>query len=227
MRAFLVLVILGLLFLVARSGAGFGAGLSALNPVLLGYGALFAAGIVVAELLRPLLGLMSASSRFVVVAVIAAFVWVGFQQALSVGVIPASLLNPKAHEQSDAKPVKQVRISPAWDGVFRSIGQVNRMSVGAIIDSAAPLVILQFEEAERLGLNPEALTFDQRLPVSDRKISAALVHLFSVRIDAVEVLDVNGAVAAKGALDTNLIGLSFLSRLKLAALSNGVLVLQQ
>ncbi len=227
MRAILVLAVLALLYLLVRNLTDFDVRLDDLNPVLLGYGALFAAGIVAAELLRPILLLLAPVSRFVVVAVIAALVWTGFETARQAGKIPQALLDPAPAGPEALTGPPQTSLPPAWDGLYRTVAQVNNTSLGVLVDPATPLVVLQYEEAERLGLHPERLQFTERVPVSDRKITAAHLPLLSVRINDVEVFEVDAAIAAKGALETSLIGLSFLNRLSAVYLKKGELVLRQ
>lgn len=226
MRALLVLLVLGLLFVLVKYGTDLDVGISGINPVVLGYGALFAAGLVAAELLRPLLSLMSPVSRFVVVAVIAALVWFGFEQARDTGIIPDSILDPSAIGQDEQDQTKRVMLQPAWDGVFRTVAQVNNMSLGVIVETGTPFVMLQYEEAERLGLHPERLEYNDRLPVGDRKVTAARTRFLSVRIDDIELIEVDAAIAEPGALESSLIGLSFLSRLKTAGLIDNVFLLR-
>jgi aspartyl protease family protein len=226
MRAILIFVVLGLLFLLVKNAGDVESGRQGLNPVLLGYGALFAAGIVAAELLRPVLSLMGATSRFVVVALIAALVWFGFDQARNIGILPLALSDPSALPDPQETPL-QTRLPLAWDGVYRTVAQVNNRSLGVMLDTGTPLVILQYAEAERLGLRPERLTFDARIPVADRNVTAAKLVLPSVRIDDVELFNVKAAIAEAGALETSIIGLSFLSRLSAAALIDGQFYLRK
>ncbi len=226
MRALIIFIVLGLLYLLVKNTTDIDLGMDEVNPVLLGYGALFAAGIVTAELLRPLLSLMGATSRFVVVALIAGLVWTGFEVARSAGKIPAALLDPDVTTLGN-DPINQTRLLLAWDGVYRAVAQINNTSLGVLVDIASPLVIVQYAEAERLGLHPERLKFDQRIALADRKIFAALFPLFSVRIDDVELFEVEAAIAAPGVLETSVIGLSFLNRLSNAALVDDELYLRQ
>lgn len=226
MRAIIILVVLGLLFLLVKNSASLDLRTDQVNPVILGYGALFAGGIVAAELLRPLLSLLGATSRFVVVAIIAAMVWVGFEGARNAGRIPEALLNPEARP-TDAEIAPQTRLQVSWDGVYRAVAQVNNMSLGVMVDTGTPLVLLQYSEAERLGMQPQRLKFDQRVSVADRKINAATLRLFSVRIDTIELLNVEGAIAAPGELETSVVGLSFLHRLSNVALIKEELFLRQ
>ncbi|MFT4716727.1 MAG: clan AA aspartic protease (TIGR02281 family) [Paracoccaceae bacterium] len=226
MRAILVFVVLGLLYLLVKNSGDLEAGEKGINPVLLGYGALFAAGIVTSELLRPVLSLMGATSRFVVVAIIAGLVWFGFQQARNSGILPLALTDP-GRVATTNEPVRQTWLPLAWDGVYRAVAQVNNMSLGVLIDTGAALVILQYEEAERLGLHPERFKFDQRITVADRKIIGAKFVLGSVRIDDVEMFNVVAAVAEPGALETSVIGLSFLTRLSTAAIIDDQFYMRQ
>jgi len=227
MRALLVFIVLGLLYVLIRSSTNLDFDLSGTNPVLIGYGALFTAGIVAAELLRPFLSLMAPLSRFVVVAVLAGLVWAGFEQARTAGNLPEGLLDPTAGLETNGEPIRQTRLPVAWDGLHRAVAQINNQSVGVLIETGTPLVVLQYEEAERLGFNLENLTFTSRVPVSDRNITAALMPFLSVRIDDVELFEVDAAIAAPGMVDTSLIGLSFLNRLETVGLIDGELLLRQ
>jgi len=227
MRALVVLIILGLIYLLVRLTTDFELRLDSASPVILGYGALFAAGIVTAEILRPILSLLAPVSRFAVVAVAAALVWVAFEAARVAGTIPEGVLNPATSTASDQPPPRITRIPPAWDGLFRTIAQINAQSVGVIVETGTPLVVLSYADAKRLGLHPEALQFTDRVSVSDRKIGAAPYQLLSVRVENVETIAVDAAIAEKGALATSIVGLSFLNALDGAALSEGQLVLRQ
>lgn len=226
MRAIVVLTVLALLFILVRNGTGLDLGLTDVNPLVLGYSALFAAGLVVSELMRPVLSLMGATSRFVVVAIIAALVWFGFDQARLAGKVPEYLLSVQERADAPDAPV-ETRLPVAWDGVYRAVAQINNTSIGAIVDIAAPLVVLQYEEAERIGLQPQRFKFDKRVTIADRKVIAAKFALLSVRIDAVEVFEVEAAIAAPGTLEASIIGLSFLSRLSTVAIVKDSLLLRQ
>ncbi|MCB1368991.1 MAG: TIGR02281 family clan AA aspartic protease [Rhodobacteraceae bacterium] len=223
MRALLILIVLGVIYLGVRSLTDIRIDVANANPVLLGYGALFTAGIVAAELLRPLMQRMSALSRFTIVAALAAIVWLSFEMARLSGRIPAALLDPQSSQQD----LRIVHLPQAWDGLYRTIAQVNSQSLGVIIDTSTPLVILTYDEAERLGLVHDGLAFTDRVAVSDRKIAAALLPFMSVRVGDLEILKVDGAIAEPGALGTSLIGLSYLSRLKAAGVIGRDMVLQQ
>lgn len=227
MRAILVFLVLALLYVLVRASTDFEFGLAEANPFLLGYGAIFAAGLVAAELMRPILSLLSPTSRFVTVAVIAALTWVTLEEARRAGDNPDVLIQPEALAKKVDEDETKVRLSPAWDGIYRAVAQLNYRSLGVIVDIGTPVVLMQFEEAERFGLQPELLKYTKRVAVGDRKITSAPYTFVSIRIDGIELLDVKGAIAEPGALETTIIGLSFLNRLGVAGLVDGDLLLRQ
>jgi aspartyl protease family protein len=84
-------------------------------------------------------------------------------------------------------------------------------------------VVLTYEDAARLGLSPQRLDFSARVETANGVSHVAPV----IRVDDITVRDVEAVVAERGALDTNLLGMSFLGRLKSFAKQGSELVLEQ
>ena len=227
MRLFLAIVALVLLFALIRSNTGFDFSLGSVDPALLGYAALFAAGIVASELLRPLLSRLGAAARFVVVAILAGLVWMAVERGDVTALLSQTIFHAETLDSDNIKPPAEVRLKPAWDGVFRTIAQVNSRSVGVLVAPSVPVVVLQYSEAERLDLHPETLDFNDRIAIADRKIEAAPFKITSIRMNGIELFDVKAAIAKKDALESNIFGLSFLNRLTDVLLEGGDLVLRQ
>ena len=227
MRALTVLLVLAFLFLLIRTGTGIRLDLDNLNPVLIGYGALFTAGIVMAEVLRPLMVRLLPVARFVVVITLAGLVWLGIDQLGKSGHFPDAFLNPSAISTTQDANVEQMEISPAWDGIYRVVVEVNNQALPMVVDLATPFVLLQYNDAARLGLKPQTLVFKDRIPLGDRKVQAAKLEIASVQLDGIAVQNVAAAVAAPGILETNILGLSFLTSLDDVALEDGTLVLKK
>lgn len=227
MRALTVLLVLAFLFLLIRTGTGIRLDPDNLNPVLIGYGALFTAGIVMAEVLRPLMVRLLPVARFVVVITLAGLVWLGIDQLGKSGHFPDAFLNPSAISTTQDANVEQVEISPAWDGIYRVVVEVNNQALPMVVDLATPFVLLQYNDAARLGLMPQTLVFKDRIPLGDRKVQAAKLEIASVQLDGIAVQNVAAAVAAPGILETNILGLSFLTSLDDVALADGTLVLKK
>jgi clan AA aspartic protease (TIGR02281 family) len=81
-------------------------------------------------------------------------------------------------------------------------------------DTGATVVALTYEDAERLGLSPRSLDFSSLVQTANGIARVAPVKLDRVRIDDIMLRDVPAIVAERGALATNLLGMSFLGRLK-------------
>jgi aspartyl protease family protein len=112
-------------------------------------------------------------------------------------------------------------------GHFEVDARVNGHGVGFMVDTGASVIALTLRDAARLGIHPGRSAF-----VAEVKTANGIVRGAPVRIDAVEVgdlavRDVAALVLPDEALSENLLGLSFLSRLRRFEYSDGKLVLEQ
>src|SRR3990172_9103745 len=108
----------------------------------------------------------------------------------------------------------EVRLKADQRGHFVFDAAVNNRPATFMADTGATLVVLTYEDAARLGLSPQSLDFSGLAQTANGVSRVAPVMLDRVRVDDIAVRDVPAAVAERGALDTNLLGMSFLSRLK-------------
>ena len=134
------------------------------------------------------------------------------------------------HEESETKPegfAREVRLKADPRGHFMFDADVNGRPATFMADTGATVVVLTYEDAARLGLSPQSLDFSGLAQTANGVSRVAPVMLDRVRVDDIAVRDVPAAVAERGALDTNLLGMSFLSRLKSFAMQGSELVLVQ
>jgi aspartyl protease family protein len=96
-----------------------------------------------------------------------------------------------------------------------------------LVDTGASKVALSYEDADRVGLNPFVLRFDQPVATANGIVQAALITLQSVEIGNLVVYDVEGLVLPQGAMRGTLLGMSFLNRLSGFRISEGTLYLEQ
>ena len=94
-------------------------------------------------------------------------------------------------------------------------------------DTGATLVVLTYEDAARLGLSPHSLDFSGLAETANGVSRVAPVTLDRVRVEDITVRDVPAVVAERGALATNLLGMSFLARLKSFQMQGSELILVQ
>lgn len=104
---------------------------------------------------------------------------------------------------------------------------VNDRPATFMADTGATLVVLTYEDAARVGLSPQSLDFSARVETANGVSHVAPVTLGRVRVDDITVRDVEAVVAERGALATNLLGMSFLGRLRRLAKQGSELVLEQ
>jgi aspartyl protease family protein len=122
---------------------------------------------------------------------------------------------------------REVRLKADPRGHFILDAAINDRPASFMADTGATLVVLTYEDAARLGLSPLSLDFSGFAQTANGVSRVAPVMLDRVRVDDILVRNVPAAVAEKGALDTNLLGMSFLSRLKSFQMQGHELVLVQ
>ena len=161
-----------------------------------------------------------------VVAALAASIPVIRSPTLLTKLLPVSVdaqTNPQAALQG--MPVA-VRIRRAEDGRFLARGIVNDAPMTLLIDSGASSVILRASDAEAAGLDMKGLAFDTAIETANGVTYVAPIRLRLIRIGAIAAADVEGFVAKPGSLNENLLGKSFLRRLRSYEIAGDFLTLR-
>jgi aspartyl protease family protein len=127
---------------------------------------------------------------------------------------------------TDAR-LRSVVIPRDGRGHFDVDGRVNGRRVGFMVDTGASVVALTASDAARLGIHPSHNAFVAEVKTANGTVHAAPALLDVVAIGNLEIRDVAALVLPDGALSDNLLGLSFLSRLRRFEYSGGKLVLEQ
>ncbi len=105
-------------------------------------------------------------------------------------------------------------------------GAANGTSLSLLVDTGASTVVLKPADAERAGIDTAALSFTTPVSTANGTTFAAPVRLKSVSVGPLEVRDVEALVAQPGALSENLLGMSFLKRLRSYEFSGDFLTLR-
>lgn len=121
----------------------------------------------------------------------------------------------------------EVRLKADGRGHFVFEAAINDRPATFMADTGATLVVLTYEDAARLGLSPHSLDFSGLAETANGVSRVAPVTLDRVRVDDITVRDVPAVVAERGALGTNLLGMSFLGRLKSFQMQGSELILVQ
>ncbi|TPM14778.1 TIGR02281 family clan AA aspartic protease [Mesorhizobium sp. B2-3-5] len=112
-------------------------------------------------------------------------------------------------------------------GHFTSQFKLNGRQVDGMIDTGATLVAINTSTARRIGLSLSPSDFTRQVNTANGTIKAAVVTVDRLQIGAIQVEDVQAVVLDDKALQTNLIGMSFLTRLQKYQVENGSLLLVQ
>jgi aspartyl protease family protein len=112
-------------------------------------------------------------------------------------------------------------------GHFQTDGRIEGQRVNFMIDTGASLVALNEKTAARFGLRPSRSDYNATVTTANGTIKAARTRLAVIELGGLVVRDVDAMVLPDEALSENLLGLSFLSKLKRFEYANGKMVLEQ
>jgi aspartyl protease family protein len=112
-------------------------------------------------------------------------------------------------------------------GHFQTEGRIDGRRVGFMVDTGASVIALNESSAAQLGIRPARADFNATVTTANGTVKAARTRLASVDVGGLEVRDVEAMVLPDTALSENLLGLSYLSRLRRFEYSGGRLVLEQ
>jgi len=112
-------------------------------------------------------------------------------------------------------------------GHFLTEGRIDGQRIGFMVDTGASVVALNETSAARFGLRPSRGDYNASVATANGTIKAARTRIAMVDIGGLVVRDVDAMVLPDTALSENLLGLSFLSKLKRFEYANGQMVLEQ
>ena len=122
---------------------------------------------------------------------------------------------------------RSIVLAPDSQGHFRVEGRVDARRVDFLVDTGASAIALTARDAETLGIHPAVSDYTMAVRTANGTVRAAPVSLDMVEIGGITVRDVSAIILPEDALSDNLLGMTFLSRLRRYEYSNGRLVLQQ
>ncbi len=159
---------------------------------------------------------------------------------LVMGVSAARMVDQAGHDQAAAPaaalaaaPPPQnsvggsVTIPPDRRGHFVVAARVDGRRMSFMVDTGASLVALRQSDASLLGVHPFARDFNVEVKTANGTTHAAKVELGMVEIENLTVRNVEALVSPDEILSENLLGLSFLRRLRGLSYHDGRMVLEQ
>jgi aspartyl protease family protein len=154
--------------------------------------------------------------------------------ALSPSGTSAVPVGPAANAAVETPPTRSmsagprsVVIRPDARGHFQVDGTVDGRHIGFMVDTGASTVALRQRDAERLSIHPAQRDFRVQVSTANGIVRAAPVTLDRIEIGGVTVRSVAALVIPDGALGENLLGLSFLSKLRRFEYREGRMILEE
>ena len=112
-------------------------------------------------------------------------------------------------------------------GHFETEGRINGQPVDFMVDTGASTIALNETSAASFGLRPSPGDYRVSVSTANGTVKAARTQIAMVDVGGLVLHDVDALVLPDEALSENLLGLSFLSRLKRFEYANGTMVLEQ
>ena len=123
--------------------------------------------------------------------------------------------------------VRSLNIPRDFRGHFQTVGRIDGQHINFMVDTGASVVALNEKSAARFGLRPSRSDYNATVSTANGTIKAARTRIAMMDVGGLIVRDVDAMVLPDEALSENLLGLSFLSRLKRFEYANGTMVLEQ
>ena len=131
-----------------------------------------------------------------------------------------------ADSAAGASNSRTVSLSSGNDGHFRAQARVDGRVLELVVDTGASTVALRATDAARLGIHPTPHDYNVKVATANGMTRAALVQLGMVEIGNIVVRDVPALVHSDETLGVNLLGMSFLSRVRWTH-ERGKLIIEQ
>jgi aspartyl protease family protein len=145
-------------------------------------------------------------------------------------------------KQASTKPSATVAVAPAPptvnnnsrsmvikagpDGHFAVEARIDGRRLPFLVDTGASQITIRASDAARLGVRPSQSEYSIRISTANGEGRAALADLRSVEVGDIVVRNLRALVVPDSALGVNLLGMSFLSRVRWSH-ERGKLILEQ
>lgn len=134
---------------------------------------------------------------------------------------------PSASTTQPAAVIGRAEIAADSRGHFVFTGRVNGRPLSMLADTGATWVALRASDARAAGLIVLPGDYTAKVSTAGGIAGAAQVRLQEVEVGGIRLTNVDALVMPDEKLSTNLLGMSFLGRLKAFAIENGRLMLNK
>jgi aspartyl protease family protein len=134
---------------------------------------------------------------------------------------------PAYEPRQPAASGRSLTLDSDRQGHFKVEARVEGRFIDFLVDTGASVVVLRESDAARVGIRPMPRDYTALISTANGKIKAAPTKLDRIEVGGITVFDVPALVLPDESLGQNLLGTSFLSRLKRYEYADGRMVLEQ
>jgi aspartyl protease family protein len=139
----------------------------------------------------------------------------------------AATVQPVARAPEPTRLGHSMMLDSDRQGHFKVEARIDGRRLNFMVDTGASLVVLRESAAAEVGIRPLPADYTATVSTANGKIKAARAKLDRVELGDITVFDVSALVLPDEVLAQNLLGVSFLSKLKRYEYANGRMVLEQ
>lgn len=121
----------------------------------------------------------------------------------------------------------EVSLRQAQDGHFYVWAQANRQDIRFVVDTGASMVVLRAEDARKLAIDFDDLSFSMPVSTANGNTTAAPIQLSQLSVGEIVMRDIEAVVMRPGQVSTSLLGMTFLGRLSAYSFAGDELVMRR
>ena len=139
----------------------------------------------------------------------------------------AAVIEPANELREPTTSGRSLILESDRQGHFQVEARVEGRFVDFVVDTGASLVVLRESSAALAGIRPQPRDYTATAVTANGRIKAAPAKIDRIEVGGITVYDVPAMVLPDEVLSKNLLGVSFLSRLRRYEYANGRLLLEQ
>jgi len=139
----------------------------------------------------------------------------------------AAVIEPANELREPTTSGRSLMLESDRQGHFQVEAKVEGRFVDFVVDTGASLVVLRESSAALAGIRPQPRDYTATAVTANGRIKAAPAKIDRIEVGGITVYDVPAMILPDEVLSKNLLGVSFLSRLRRYEYANGRLLLEQ
>jgi aspartyl protease family protein len=139
----------------------------------------------------------------------------------------AAAVQPAYEPRQPVSSGRSLMLDADRQGHFKVEARIDGRHIDFMVDTGASVVVLRESDAAQVGIRPMPRDYTATAITANGKIKAAPAKIERIEVGGITVYDVPAMVLPDEVLGQNLLGVSFLSRLKRYEYADGRMVLEQ